>query len=195
VPYTEAELRVQVGIRLVLSDTSWPLGQAGIFLEELDDAWVAAKRLADVARPGGAPDAPTQLKHGSRSPSPQLLVVDQLILASPLDLTLALQGGLTGAAIYSLHLLARIARKPDDVGRWLPRLVRGWHEEWAEADEARALRRQRSVEVRADRVQVAAKRLDTALDQVQGRPQDAEVIGSGSEPEEITRAVASPSEG
>ena len=119
--------------------------------------------------------------------------IARLRIESPMELTLATVaagGGLAAVAWYSVHLLAKAIRHPQDIGAWIPRVIAGWHKGQAEKDQARQAREEAERE-REDQLAIreAAIRLRAAGQGLKELPAtEATPTDAGEPPEDIVVA-------
>jgi hypothetical protein len=140
----EASSVPSFGLRVLYPDQAYELPAVARHFWIIDGTWQLCRGLADFRIP--APLFGTRQQEMAwvqerlgKAPADRL-VIRQLHVASPMDLSLLVQGGMTGISIYALHLLARIMKDPERVSAWLPRLMAGWHKGMSEVDEAKTRR-------------------------------------------------------
>jgi hypothetical protein len=121
------------------------------------------------------------------------LTIYRLRAESPMDLSIAIQGGAAaGIGIYALHLLSAVIRHPENVGAWLPRLLAGWRKGMSEAMEAKGLRFEPSEaeQSAADTPPAAVREILRARPKIRLlKPDDVDAAGAGETPEDITEAI------
>jgi hypothetical protein len=126
-----------------------------------------------------------------RSPE---LTFQRIKLDSPLEITLAAAES-TGVISYALHLLCAFLRNPEEIGRWLPRLVAGWHEARRDAEMAR--QEQRVEVIRGQLTDLLVKQNVSRLMRLVQNPElqdlhpvQVTLVGAEDEtPEDITEAL------
>lgn len=154
--------------------------------ERADQAQAAAEyyaRLRDAEEQ--RPYENTDEDHADAAPRASLetpgLDVVRLHLGSPLDMTLAVQGGATAASVYAVHLLVATLRDPNNLGAWLPRVLAGWHQGMHDLERARLLRGTLGADSSARELEEAAEWLGEL-----GKPVEVVAEGAGEPPGELT---------
>lgn len=125
--------------------------------------------------------------------------VHRLHIASPMEITFAVEGGVAAVAVYTAFLTARVLRDPERIGAWLPRLVAGWHQGMQEAErrklERRAVDQEQPDEAMSERRVVEQLpqvreliKASSRVSQLHMHPEEVSVIGAHEAPEDLAAA-------
>jgi hypothetical protein len=130
-----------------------------------------------------------QLERLRPDKSSSSLQISGLRLNSPLDISLAVQGGALTIVVYGMHILVHVMKDPERVGAWLPRVVKGFRIGMQEATRAKqppqsSLSEEEHMQVLTSSV---AEIQDMAQEGLEGlHPDLVETEGAGDTPEDIT---------
>ena len=129
------------GIRAVYPDLPYDIELLGRHFVAMNNMWQLCYLLADyrVPHPPLPRSSDTErmaAKQAGQPPPVTRLRFRYLRLGTPIELALEVQGGAAIVAIYAIHVIVPILRDPGDAVRWIPRMVRDWHRDWAEAEDA-----------------------------------------------------------
>jgi hypothetical protein len=122
------------------------------------------------------------------------LVVSHLRIESPMEITVAVvqSGGTLGVSAYAIHLLRQVLHDPDRVGRWLGRLIEGWHRGMQDAETAgdeRKQARERRAQQQDPVTDVSLRLKKAGRGLSPPRAVEIETIGAGDPPDDLVAAT------
>jgi hypothetical protein len=138
---TAAETRrgTEIIIHAVYPQLSYVIHRMPRYFGAFAALWRSCLGLIDYRYHGLSPETEDEARTESQMVLPTQkgtpeLVVYRMSIASPMEITFALQGGGTLIGAYAACLFARALRSPESIGSWLPRLVAGWHQGWHDVE-------------------------------------------------------------
>jgi hypothetical protein len=177
---------------VVYSTLSYDVGRMAAYFSAFATIWQACSQLVHRVRYGdatvviiGSPETGTEMAGPTDSPR---LRVHRLSIQSPMEITFAVDGGLTVVALYATLLFARVLRHPENIGAWLPRVITAWHREMREADKQREKRRVEPI--RKDQLDPEMEELieaTTCLLELGTTTREVRAIGTDTPPDDLAK--------
>lgn len=178
-----------VGFHAIYRDRSYSVKDLGHYLVLVAEAWHRCNGLGVFRLLGEEEFRPVEPQPDLRNLIIASLEITRLRIESPMDLVTSAQGGSVAVlTAYSIHVLVRVLRHPEQIGAWVPRLVAGWELGWREAANARMARHtieREEKKVKNVEAVTAAVEIGDLLAATGIKPEAVTVFGAGEPPEEL----------